>query len=111
MFSSRFFMPLPDPKDYMMVLVDPDIVDMVDEFLENQKKASSNLRNAMEKADLLQVRKIGHTLKGVGGMYGFDWITQVGLAIQEAAEGNPSDLPGLSTQLDRYLHDVRYRSA
>lgn len=71
-------MPLSDPSQFLMVKVDPDIVDMVDDFLENQRREVLKLRTALATDQWQTVRRIGHGLKGIGGMYGFSWITEAG---------------------------------
>lgn len=100
-------MPLSDPSQFLMVKVDPDIVDMVDDFLENQRREVLKLRTALATDQWQTVRRIGHGLKGIGGMYGFSWITEAGRVIEQ---GDPEEIPKLAEQLEGYLKEVRYEA-
>lgn len=99
---------LPSPDPYMNVAVDEDILDMIDSFLKNQRDEVEKLKAAAQALDRERCRRIGHTMKGVGGMYGFQWISLAGAAVETAAKENPSQLEGLAEQIDRYLRTVRY---
>jgi HPt (histidine-containing phosphotransfer) domain-containing protein len=103
-------MSLPSPDSYLDVKVDEDILDMIDGFLKNQRLEVAKLRTAIGEKDMEKARRIGHSMKGVGGMYGFDWITLIAIEIQTAAKENPALLPDLVEQLDKYLLQVRYRA-
>lgn len=65
------------------------------------------LEAAIAKSDLDTTRRIGHSLKGVGGGYGFPEITRLGAAIESAAiEGDAqAALAGLSA-LAAYLDAI-----
>jgi hypothetical protein len=41
---------------------------------------------ALEKQDFETIRILGHTMKGTGGGYGFDTISEMGRALEEAAK-------------------------
>jgi len=67
------------------VYVDPDLADLVPTFLENRGKDLDKLRAAMAGGDYRAIQHIGHSMKGVGGGYGFDRITELGKMIESAA--------------------------
>ena len=49
------------------------------------------MRNALEQGDFQTLGSLGHGIRGGGGMFGFPAITEIGEAIQFAAEnGNLS---------------------
>ena len=102
-------MPLPSPEAYLDVLVDEDILDMIDDFLHNQRAEVEKLRQAMANGDRDSCRRIGHTMKGVGGMYGFHWLSLVALEIEHASKEDPTQLPPLVEMLAGYLERVQYR--
>ena len=65
-----------------------------------------DFRDALSKADFEQIRQLAHTLKGVGGGYGFDSITSISRQIHEAAENERVDkieaeLEALTNYLER----------
>lgn len=103
-------MPVPPFQSYLDVTVDEDILDMIEDFLANQRKEVRKLEAVTAAADYKAAWKIGHTLKGVGGSYGFHWLTEMGLEIQRAANEEPAALPALVEQLTTYLQTVRYRA-
>ena len=43
------------------------------------------LRDALEQGEFEAVKNIGHTLKGTGGGYGFQVISEVGKELEKAA--------------------------
>ena len=71
--------------DRIEVKIDPDLEDMVPVFLENRGKDVGRLSELVEVPDFAEIRLIGHSMKGAGGGYGFDAITDIGSAIEEAA--------------------------
>jgi HPt (histidine-containing phosphotransfer) domain-containing protein len=68
------------------VRVDREIQDLVPTFLANRQRDLISLREAVQARDFNAVRIIGHNLKGVGGGYGFQEITEIGALIENAAK-------------------------
>ncbi len=56
------------------------------------------MRQAIAQSDLDAVRRIGHSLKGVGGGYGFARITELGALIEASAKAG--DTAGASAAID-----------
>jgi HPt (histidine-containing phosphotransfer) domain-containing protein len=71
--------------DRIEVRIDPDLEDLVPGFLENRRKDVDRLTELMKVPDFAEIRMIGHSMKGAGGGYGFDAITEIGSVIEEAA--------------------------
>ena len=67
------------------VSVDPDLEELVPGFLENRRKDAAALAHAARSRDLKTVRLLGHRMKGDGGGYGFQIISEVGEALEQAA--------------------------
>lgn len=67
------------------VSIDPDLEELVPGFLENRCKDARSLIIAAQTHDLKTVRLLGHRMKGDGGGYGFQEISQIGEALEEAA--------------------------
>lgn len=84
----------------IIVKVDPDLKELIPGFLANRRKDVTTLREALEKGNVAQIQSTGHSLKGVGGGYGFAEMSTIGAEIETAAKtGNLEALRGL---LDRY---------
>ena len=91
----------------IVVNVDPDLEELIPGFLENRAKDLSNLRAAMDRKDLPAMQSIGHSLKGVGGGYGFVRLSEIGAEMERAAKaGDAAPLPGLVNELADYLGRV-----
>jgi len=69
----------------IVVTIDPDLEDLIPGFLDNRQKDIAKLREALAGADYESIRSIGHSMKGAGGGYGFDTITDIGAAIEQGA--------------------------
>lgn len=71
--------------DRIPVVIDPDLADLVPGFLNNRRRDVEKLRALLETGNFTDIRMIGHSMKGAGGGYGFDPITDIGAAIERAA--------------------------
>jgi histidine phosphotransfer protein HptB len=89
------------------VTVDKDLEELIPEFLDLTRKDLANLNDALAKNEIDTVRRIGHTLKGNGGGYGFDKISELGAKIEQLAKaGSPAEVPALLQELTSYLDRV-----
>jgi len=97
-------------------MLESEVVAYVDECLETliprymKRRASDvdTLRAAARSGGFDEARVIGHSMKGSGGGYGFDPITQIGASIEQAAAaGDENALCEATDALDRYLAEVR----
>lgn len=73
-------------QDAIIVYVDPDLEDLIPGFFQNRQKDVQRLSEALETGDFETIRIIGHSMKGAGGGYGFDRVTELGAIIEEAAK-------------------------
>lgn len=71
--------------DRIAVVIDPDLADLVPGFLNNRRRDVDKLKTLLEAGNFADIRMIGHSMKGAGGGYGFDPITDIGAAIERAA--------------------------
>jgi HPt (histidine-containing phosphotransfer) domain-containing protein len=69
----------------IIVHVDPDIADLIPGFLENRHKDIKTIGEALAQGDFETIRFLGHSMKGAGGSYGFDAITDMGRSLEQAA--------------------------
>lgn len=93
--------------DRIRIRIDPDLEDLVPGFLDNRRKDVDKLRAAVEARAFDEIRLIGHSMKGVGGGYGFDAITEFGAGIERAALSEDAQAIGSYVdRLDDYLARV-----
>ena len=93
--------------DRITIEVDEDLEDLIPGFLENRNSDVEKLRQAAEASDFEELRSIGHGLKGVGGGYGFEQMSQLGAEIETAAKSQELDtIKDRVEQLASYLQRV-----
>ena len=95
-----------DTHEKEIVCIDASFEPLIPKFLSNRQTDVKTLQEALAAGDLDAVRRVAHTVKGVGGSYGFDRITEIAAAIEHAAKaGDVStiaiELPALTSYLDR----------
>jgi HPt (histidine-containing phosphotransfer) domain-containing protein len=78
-------------------------------YLRNCRMNIIAMRDALDRADFETVRSLGHQMVGTGAMYGFQFISDAGGAIEQAAEssnldGSRDGVGKLSDYLDWYRH-------
>jgi hypothetical protein len=83
------------------VVVDPDIEALIPSYLANLQEYAVQIADALARDDKPALAKLGHQLKGIGEPYGFNWVTQLGIAL----ERGDAD-PGLADALPTYLQRV-----
>lgn len=70
----------------IIVHVDEEIEDLIPGFLKNRRKDVETLHEALTSGDYETIRTLGHAMKGAGGGYGFDTITDIGSSLENAAK-------------------------
>ena len=89
------------------VKVDSDLEDLMPGYLQNRHGDIGKIQKALEQNDYESIRVLGHTMKGTGGGYGFDSITDIGRSIEQSAKDkNPEDIRKLIHELSSYLERV-----
>ncbi|MGV8058170.1 MAG: Hpt domain-containing protein [Smithellaceae bacterium] len=69
-----------------IVIVEEDLEELIPGYLENRRHDIVVISSALEHGDFELIRNTGHKMKGSGGGYGFDRITDIGRDIEEAAK-------------------------
>jgi HPt (histidine-containing phosphotransfer) domain-containing protein len=89
-----------------LVHIDASFEPLIPKFLTNRKKEVMTMQTALAAQDFETVRTVAHGMKGAGGSYGFDRITEMAAVVEQAAKtGDASTierhLPALGSYLDR----------
>jgi HPt (histidine-containing phosphotransfer) domain-containing protein len=92
--------------DKLVVHADPDLMDIIPQYLENKRHNIGELLEALNQGDFEFIRATGHNLKGSGSGYGFEEITRLGAEIETKAKEKDTEavrmhISGLSAYLDR----------
>lgn len=95
-------------KDIIRVRANPLVADLIPEFLLNRREDVTAMLRALDTGDFEIVSRLGHGMKGAGGSWGFQAITDIGAALELTA--NDADINTsrkwigeLSSYLDRVL--------
>lgn len=91
----------------LTVYIDSDIRDLIPGFLENRHKDIQSMLKSLDEGDYETIQYLGHTMKGAGGGYGFDTISEIGEALEQAAGNCDSDgIRSMVNQLNNYLGSI-----
>ena len=91
----------------IIVHVDSDLEDLIPGFLENRQQDIKSIVEALAQVDYETIAKMGHTMKGVGGGYGFDAITEIGATIEQGArDKNSTKIQHAVNELSNYLQHL-----
>jgi HPt (histidine-containing phosphotransfer) domain-containing protein len=94
--------------DKIVVRVDSDLEELIPGYLQNRRKDIEALREALAREDFDTSQQLGHTMKGSGGGYGFDSISAIGMAIEEASKSRSQDkVRHAVSELADYLDRVK----
>lgn len=91
----------------MLVKIDRDLEDIVPIFMENRREDIKTMREFLQEEDYLKLSRLGHAIKGTGGGYGFDHITEIGLKIEQSS--NAKERKGVESaidELEKYINEV-----
>jgi PAS domain S-box-containing protein len=94
-------------RDTIVVHANPKFTDLIPGFLRNRRNDVSAMLNALDLGDFETVGSLGHGMKGAGGSWGFQGITDIGAALEQAA--GSADNAGSRMwvgELSRYLDRV-----
>ena len=93
--------------DRIVITIDPDIAELVPGFLANRARDVMQLRAQSAAGRFAEARVLGHSMKGAGGGYGFDEITNIGARIEQAAKAeNAAEINLAADALQDYLARV-----
>jgi len=73
------------------IQVDAYLRDLIPGFLEHKRADTGTIRAAIARADYETISQIGHKMKGEGGSYGFDAVTELGATLERAAHDKDLD--------------------
>lgn len=94
-------------EEKITVRIDPDIKELIPNYLNNRHKDVQSILAALDKKDFDAIHILGHSMKGSGEGYGFNLITQIGSALEEAGLGkNPGKIKKSIDELSNYLGRV-----
>lgn len=93
--------------DYI-VEVDAELYELVPLFLDTMRTNIEEMREGLNDRNFDVVCRHGHSQKGLGSTYGFDYLGQLGYRIESAGlDKNEDELRALLDEMSEYLTKVR----
>ncbi|MFZ0247058.1 Hpt domain-containing protein [Candidatus Binatus sp.] len=71
--------------DRVIVGVDEDLSDLIPGFLTHKRADVMTIFDANARHDYAEIGRIAHRIKGEGGSYGFETMTEMGRSLEHAA--------------------------
>ena len=99
---------LPEPvSGRFQVHVAPEMSELIPFLMDAMQKDLELMNKALAQKDFPTLRRFGHSHKGFGSTYGFDYISIIGQRIQTASDARDAEqLAGLLAALGGYLERV-----
>ncbi len=86
-----------------LVIEDPEMIDIVEEFVDELPTRIAEMQNAHRDLDWEMLRMCAHRLKGAGGSYGYPMLSEVAATLErgfiEHRDDQFSDLLGQIQQM------------
>jgi len=91
----------------VVVEVDPDLIDLIPDFLTRKREDLETMKGALEGGDLDTIAALGHKIKGEGGSFGFDTMSDIGGALEASGKkGDGDSARQLLADLSAYLEKI-----
>ena len=81
----------PTQEGKIVVHISTDLQELIPGYLANRQKDIHTMWEALAQDDYETIRILGHSMKGAGGGYGFDPISEIGSSIERAARDREPD--------------------
>ena len=93
--------------DRVIVEVDEDLSELIPGFMAHKRADIDTIFDAVTRRDYAAIGRIAHRVKGDGGSYGFDAMTEIGRSLERAAATRDDGaVATLARQLLSYLDHV-----
>ena len=94
--------------DLVIVEVDEDLSDLIPDFLTHKRADVAAILEAVKRHDYAAISSLGHRIKGDGGSYGFDSMTEMGRSLEQAAAMRDAGaVTALAQKLLSYMDSVK----
>jgi hypothetical protein len=96
-----------DENSDILIEIDQELLTVVPDYLENRRLDCLLIERLLAVGHLAEIRTLGHRMKGSGGSYGFDEISEIGEVLECAALLPDADVIRSAVErLKRYLSCV-----
>ena len=96
-----------DRDERIVVRIDAHLEGLIPKFLKSKYADVTAVLEAMNRGDYEAIRIIAHKMRGSGGGYGFDAISEIGSSLEQGAkERNNDTIEQWAGKLRSYLNRV-----
>jgi len=96
-----------DTASSVQVAISEAIRALIPQYLQDQRGVATLILVALEQRDYQTVQELAHKMRGSGGSFGFDTLSQIGRSLEEAAQDkNQEAIRHWQYELRRYLDRV-----
>lgn len=92
-------LPPQSPNPRIPVRIDAALEELIPTFLANRRRDVDTMRRAVADSDFAVLQTLGHRMKGDGGGYGFEGISEIGAILEGAAARK--DRESILRQIDK----------
>ena len=90
------------------VMVDADILDLIPPFLQACRDEIGRIQDLLAAGDFLEIKRIGHNLKGSGAGYGFAELSALGADLErQAGDEEQKAVRKTSQSIAEFLENTR----
>lgn len=95
-----------------IIKVDGELAEIVPAYLEHRREELARLPALLEAGDFEALRGIGHKMRGSGGGYGLDLLTEIGERMENAAKAkDKTALAAQAAELAEFLESLEIEYA
>jgi cell fate (sporulation/competence/biofilm development) regulator YlbF (YheA/YmcA/DUF963 family) len=92
------------------VLVDIDLEEFIPKYLQNKYDDMQKIHEHIDKKEFADLRKIGHNFQGTGTSYGFDFVSECGKNLRNAAISEDiEELKKILNRLEDYFKNIKIK--
>jgi HPt (histidine-containing phosphotransfer) domain-containing protein len=70
----------------ILIEIDRELMPVVPEYLENRHRDCAAIKGLLDSGEFEKIQILGHRMKGSGGSFGFDEISDIGETLELAAQ-------------------------
>jgi len=90
-----------------IIKVDAELADIIPAYLRNRREELALLPGLITAGDFDALRRIGHKMRGSGGGYGLDLLTELGERMENSAKAaDKAALTAQAAELKEFLDSV-----
>jgi len=95
------------PDEKTRVTIDAELKELIPRFIQLRHEDIQAIKEALDEGDYETISRLGHTMKGSGISYGFDYISEIGKQMEHAAKSQERDgVNKCLLKLSNYLENI-----